>query len=48
MKSSENQFLNAMRLDLESEQQIKDFTEKEKLTAMVTREFILEVLQDER
>lgn len=43
MKNIENQFLNAMRLDLELEQQIKDFTNKEKLTATVTREFVIKV-----
>ncbi|MEG0892411.1 MAG: DEAD/DEAH box helicase [Oscillospiraceae bacterium] len=43
MKKEESQFLDAMRLDLELERQIKEFTEKEKLTAKVMREFILKV-----
>ncbi|MEG0836271.1 MAG: hypothetical protein RR413_12605, partial [Christensenellaceae bacterium] len=43
MKKQESQFFDAMRLDLELEQQIKEFTEKEKLTAKVTREFVLRV-----
>ncbi len=43
MRKQENQFFDAMRLDLELEEQIKEFTEKEKLTARVTREFVLKV-----
>lgn len=43
LKKQENQFLDAMRLDLELERQVKEFTEKEKLTAKVTREFVLRV-----
>ena len=43
MKKQESQFFNAMKLDLELEEQIKKFTEKEKLTAKVTREFVLKV-----
>lgn len=43
MKKQENQFFDAMRLDLELEEQIKRFTEKEKLTARITREFVLKV-----
>ncbi len=43
MKKQESQFFDAMRLDLELEQRIKEFTEKEKLTARVTREFVLKV-----
>lgn len=43
MKKQESQFFDAMRLDLELEEQIKEFTEKEKLTARVTREFVLKV-----
>ena len=43
MKKQENQFFDAMRLDLELEEQIKEFTEKEKLTAKVTREFVVKV-----
>ena len=47
MKKQECQFFDAMRLDLELEEQIKEFTEKEKLTARVTREFVIEVTQSE-
>lgn len=43
MKKQESQFFEAMRLDLELEQRIKEFTEKEKITAKVTREFVLMV-----
>lgn len=43
LKKQESQFLDVMRLDLELECQVKDFTEKEKLTAKVTREFVLKV-----
>lgn len=43
MKKQESQFFDAMRLDLELEEQIKEFTEKERLTAKVTREFVLKV-----
>lgn len=43
MKRQENQFFDAMRLDMELEEQIKAFTEKEKLTAKVTREFVVRV-----
>lgn len=43
MKKQESQFFDAMRLDLELEQRIKEFTEKEKLTARVTRELVLKV-----
>ena len=43
MKGRENQFFDAMRLDLELEEQIKKFVEQEKLTAKVTREFVVEV-----
>lgn len=43
MKKQESQFFNAMKLDLELEEQIKKFTGKEKLTARVTREFVLKV-----
>ena len=43
MKKQESQFFDAMRLDLELEEQIKEYTEKEKLTARVTREFVLKV-----
>lgn len=43
MKKHEGQFFDSMRLDLELEQRIKEFNEREKLTARVTREFILKV-----
>lgn len=43
MKKQEGQFFDAMRLDLGLEQRIKEFTEREKLTARVTREFVLKV-----
>ena len=43
MKGRESQFFDAMRLDLELEEQIKRFAEQEKLTAKVTREFVVEV-----
>ena len=41
MSKQENQFFDAMRLDLELEEQIKALSEKEKLTAKITREFII-------
>ena len=37
----ESQFFDAMRLDLELEEQVKAFSEKEKLSAKVVREFII-------
>lgn len=43
MKKQENQFLDAMRLDLELEQRIQAFMEEEKLTATVDREFKVRV-----
>ena len=43
MKKQESQFFDAMRLDLELEEQIKEFAEKEKLTAKVIREFVVKV-----
>lgn len=43
MKRQESQFFDAMRLDLELEEKIKSFAEKEKLTAKVQREFVLRV-----
>lgn len=43
MKRQENQFFDGMRLDMELEEKIKSFTEKEKLTAKVQREFVLSV-----
>ena len=43
MKKQESQFFDDMKLDLELERQIKEFTDREKLTARVTREFIIKV-----
>lgn len=43
MKKQESQFFDAMRLDMELEGQIKKFTEAERLTATVTREFIVRI-----
>ena len=43
MKGRESQFFNAMRLDVELEEQVKQFAEQEKLTAKVTREFVIAV-----
>lgn len=43
LKKQESQFLDAMRLDLELERRIQEFTEKEKLTVKETREFVLRV-----
>mgnify|MGYP006920913708 CR=1 FL=1 len=43
MKGRESQFFDAMRLDVELEEQVKRFAEQEKLTAKVTREFVVEV-----
>lgn len=42
MKGRESQFFDAMRLDVELEEQVKKFAEQEKLTAKVTREFVVE------
>ena len=43
MSKQENQFFDAMRLDLELEEQMKTFSEKEKLTVKVGREFVLRI-----
>ena len=43
MSKQENQFFNAMRLDLELEEQMKALSEKEKLTAKVIREFVIKL-----
>ena len=43
MKGRESQFFDAMRLDLELDEQVKKFAEQEKLTARVTREFVIAV-----
>ena len=44
MKGRESQFFDAMRLDMELEEQIKAFSEQEELTAKVVREFIIGVI----
>ena len=46
MKRQENQFFDAMRLDMELEEKINSFVEKEKLTAKVQREFIITIRRD--
>ena len=43
MSKQENQFFDAMRLDLELEEQVKALSEKEKLTAKVVREFVIKL-----
>ena len=43
MKRQENQFFDAMRLDMELEEKIKAFADREKLTAKVKREFLVTV-----
>ena len=43
MKRQENQFFDAMRLDMELEEKIKAFADREKLTAKVQREYIVQV-----
>ena len=43
MRGRENQFFDAMRLDVELEEQVKRFAEQEKLTAKVTREFVVRI-----
>ncbi len=43
MKGRESQFFDAMRLDVEMEEQVKKFAEQEKLTAKVVREFVVKV-----
>ena len=43
MKRQENRFFEEMRLDFELEEREKQFREREKLTAKVQREFIIEV-----
>lgn len=44
MRGRENQFFDAMRLDVELEEQIKQFAAQEKLTAKVQREFVIKVV----
>ena len=41
MKHQERQFFDAMRLDMELEEKMKSFADKEKLTARVQREFVV-------
>ena len=41
MKHQESQFFDAMRLDMELEEKMKSFADKEKLTARVQREFVV-------
>ena len=41
MKRQESQFFDAMRLDMELEEKMKSFAEKQKLTAKVQREFVV-------
>lgn len=43
MSKQENQFFDAMRLDLEQEEQMQALAEKEKLTAKVVREFVIKL-----
>ena len=43
MSKQENQFFDAMRLDLELEEQMKAIAEEEKLTAKVVREFVIKL-----
>lgn len=43
MKRQESQFFDAMRLDMELEEKIKAFAEKEKLTAKMQRKFLLRI-----
>ena len=43
MKGRESQFFDAMRLDVELEEQVRKFAEQEKLTAKVTREFVVKI-----
>lgn len=43
MSKQENQFFDAMRLDLELEKQLKELTGQEKLTAKVIKEFVVTI-----
>lgn len=43
MKRQESQFFDAMRLDMELEEQVKAFAKKEKLNVKVIREFLVQV-----
>jgi len=42
-RGRESQFFDVMRLDVELEEQIRAFAEKEKLTAKIIREFMIRV-----
>ena len=42
-RSQESQFFDAMRLDMELEEKMKSFADKEKLTARVQREFVVTI-----
>ena len=46
MKHQESQFFDAMRLDMELEEKMKSFAEKQKLTAKVQREFVVKVSEN--
>lgn len=46
MKRQENQFFDAMRLDMELEEEIKSFSEKEKVTVTIQREFVIQVISN--
>ena len=48
MKRQESQFFDTMRLDMELEEKIKTFAEKEKLTAKVQREFVVEIIYEKQ
>ena len=43
MSKQENQFFDAMRLDLELEEQMKALADRDKLTAKVVREFVIKL-----
>ena len=43
MSKQENQFFDAMRLDLELEEQTKALADRDKLTAKVVREFLIKL-----
>ena len=43
MSKQENQFFDAMRLDLELEEQMKALADRDKLTAKVVREFVIKM-----
>ena len=43
MAKQESQFFDAMKIDLELEEKVKALTEKEKISARIVREFLLNV-----